>query len=102
MHLEIPISSRINKSGQKYHRLKHELKAGLDKINIYLEKALIRDYPLLGAGEYFISIQSIANALRQSYTHPFVSPILRTLQNGIHLLQLLLKFYLNIYAMCIS
>jgi hypothetical protein len=27
---------------------------------------------------------------------------LRTLQNGIHLLQLLLKFYLNIYAMCIS
>jgi hypothetical protein len=43
-----------DKSGQKYRGLKHGLRAGLDKINIHLEKALVGDYPLLGAGEYFI------------------------------------------------
>ena len=43
-----------DKSSQKYRRLKHGLRAGLDKINIHLEKALVGDYPLLDAGEYFI------------------------------------------------
>ena len=32
--------------------LKRGLKAGLDKIEIHLEKALVGDYPLLGAGEF--------------------------------------------------
>ena len=41
-----------DKSGQKYWGLKHGLKAGLDKIEIHLEKALVGDYPLLGAGEF--------------------------------------------------
>ena len=36
----------------RYWGLKHGLKAGLDKINIHLEKALVGDYPLLGAGEF--------------------------------------------------
>src|SRR4051812_19507186 len=40
-----------DKSGMKYRGLKAGLKAGLEKINIYLEKALVGDYPLLGAGE---------------------------------------------------
>ena len=40
-----------DKSGQKYRGLKSGIKAGLDKINIHLEKALVGDYPLLGAGK---------------------------------------------------
>ena len=40
-----------DKSGQKYCGLKSGIKAGLDKINIHLEKALVGDYPLLGAGK---------------------------------------------------
>lgn len=40
-----------DKSGIKYCGLKTGLKCGLDKINVHLEKALISDYPLLGAGE---------------------------------------------------
>jgi len=39
-----------DKSGQKYRGLKHGFQAGLNKINTHLEKALIGDYPLLGAG----------------------------------------------------
>ena len=35
----------------KYRGLKTALNCGLSKIDIYLEKALISDYPLLGAGE---------------------------------------------------
>jgi len=37
-----------DKSGQKYRGLKRGFQAGLDKINIHLEKALVGDYPLLG------------------------------------------------------
>jgi hypothetical protein len=40
-----------DKSGQKYRGLKHGLQFGLDKMNIHLEKALVGDYPLLGAGK---------------------------------------------------
>ena len=43
-----------DKSGQKYRGLKHGFKAGLNKIDIHLEKALVGDYPLLGAGEFLI------------------------------------------------
>ena len=42
-----------DKSGQKYWGLKCGLQEGLRKINTHLDKALIGDYPLLGAGEYF-------------------------------------------------
>jgi hypothetical protein len=41
-----------DRSGMKYRGLKCGLKEGLEKINIYLDKALISDYPLLGAGEW--------------------------------------------------
>ena len=41
-----------DKSGQKYCGLKCSFKAGLNKINIHLKKALVGDYPLLGAGEF--------------------------------------------------
>jgi hypothetical protein len=44
-----------DKSGQKYRGLKRGFQAGLDKINIHLKKALVGDYPLLGAGERHIS-----------------------------------------------
>jgi hypothetical protein len=44
-----------DKSGQKYRGLKRGLKFGLDKMNIHLEKALVGDYPLLGAGKCLIS-----------------------------------------------
>jgi len=44
-----------DKSGQKYRGLKSGLKAGLAKIDIYLEKALVGDYPLLGACEFKFS-----------------------------------------------
>jgi len=43
-----------DKSGQKYCRLKCGLKAGLNKMNIHLKKALVGDYPLLGMGEFLI------------------------------------------------
>ena len=46
-----------DKSGQKYHGLKSGFKAGLNKINIHLEKALVRDYPLLGAGAFIFYLQ---------------------------------------------
>ena len=39
-----------DKLGMKYRGLKTALKRGLEKINTYLEKALVGDYPLLGAG----------------------------------------------------
>jgi hypothetical protein len=39
-----------DKSGQKYRGLKYGLMAGLGKIETHLEKALVGDYPLLGAG----------------------------------------------------
>jgi hypothetical protein len=39
-----------DKSGQKYQGLKCGLQTGLDKLNVHLEKALVGDYPLLGAG----------------------------------------------------
>ena len=41
-----------DESGQKYQGLKSGLKAGLAKIDIYLEKELVGDYPLLGAHEF--------------------------------------------------
>jgi len=41
-----------DKSGQIYRGLKSGLKAGLAKINIYLAKALVGDYPLLGARKF--------------------------------------------------
>ena len=44
-----------DKSGQKYRGLKRGLKFGLDKMNHHLEKALVGDYPLLGAGECLIT-----------------------------------------------
>ena len=47
--LEDPDLAR-DKSGMKYRGLKPALKRGLEKINTYLEKALVGDYPLLGAG----------------------------------------------------
>jgi hypothetical protein len=40
-----------DRSGMKYRGLKTGLKCGLEKINTYIEKALVSDYPLLGAGE---------------------------------------------------
>jgi hypothetical protein len=43
-----------DKSGQKYCGLKCGFKAGLNKINNHLEKALVGDYLLLGAGEFLI------------------------------------------------
>jgi len=42
-----------DKSGQNYQGLKSGLKAGLE--NIYLEKALVGDYPLLDAREFKFS-----------------------------------------------
>ena len=41
-----------DKSGQIYRGLKSGLKAGLAKIDIYLAKALVGDYPLLGARKF--------------------------------------------------
>ena len=38
-----------DKSGQIYRGLKSGLKAGLAKIDFYIAKALVGDYPLLGA-----------------------------------------------------
>jgi len=38
-----------DKSGMKYRGLKTALNCGLKKIDIHLEKALVSDYPLLGA-----------------------------------------------------
>ena len=35
------------------HGLENALTAGLDKLRIHMEKALVSDYPLLGAGECF-------------------------------------------------
>jgi len=40
-----------DKSSMKYWGLKTAFKCGLEKINIYLEKALAGDYPLLSAGK---------------------------------------------------
>ena len=54
-HLQVALDDpNLNKdrSGMRYQGLKHGLKAGLDKINTHLEKALVGDYPLLGAGEF--------------------------------------------------
>jgi hypothetical protein len=56
-HLEMALRDldlAKDKSGQKYHGLKCSFKVGLNKINIHLKKALVRDYPLLGAGEFLI------------------------------------------------
>ena len=39
-----------DKSNMKYKGLKTALKLGLEKIDTYLDKALVGDYPLLGAG----------------------------------------------------
>ena len=40
-----------DKLGMKYWGLKIVLKCGLKKINNYLKKALVGDYPLLSAGK---------------------------------------------------
>ena len=40
-----------DRSGMKYPGLKTALRCGLKKINMYLEKSLAGDYPLLGDGE---------------------------------------------------
>ena len=40
-----------DRSGMKYRGLKTAFKCGLEKIDTYLEKALVGDYPLLSAGE---------------------------------------------------
>jgi len=48
-----------DKSGQKYCGLKCSLKAGLDKIKIQLVKALVGDYPLLGAGAFPVCVPLI-------------------------------------------
>jgi hypothetical protein len=42
-----------DRSGQIYRGLKSGLKAGLAKIDTYLTKALVGDYPLLGARKFF-------------------------------------------------
>jgi hypothetical protein len=41
-----------DRSGMKYRGLKNGFKAGLAKIDTHLERALVGDYPLLGAGEF--------------------------------------------------
>ena len=54
-HLQVALDDPdLNKdsSGMRYRGLKHGLKAGLNKINTHLEKALVGDYPLLGANEF--------------------------------------------------
>jgi hypothetical protein len=54
-HLQVALDDPdLNKdrSGMRYRGLKRGLKAGLDKINTHLAKALVGDYPLLGAGEF--------------------------------------------------
>jgi hypothetical protein len=48
-----------DKSSQKYHGLKHRLRAGLDKINIHLKKALVGDYPLCQGTPEYIFIYSL-------------------------------------------
>jgi hypothetical protein len=50
-----------DKSGQKYCGLKCGFKVGLNKMNIHLKKALVGDYPLLGAGEFLIICNLIDN-----------------------------------------
>jgi hypothetical protein len=45
------ISFAKDRSGMKYRGLKTALKCGPEKIDTYLEKALVGDYPLLSAGE---------------------------------------------------
>ena len=42
-----------DRSGMMYQGLKTALKCGLEKIEAYLEKALVSDYMLLGASGYY-------------------------------------------------
>ena len=54
-HLQVALNDpnlSKDRSGMKYLGLKHGLKAGLNKIDTHLEKALVGDHPLLGAGEF--------------------------------------------------
>lgn len=69
-----------DKSGQKYGGLKTGIKAGLEKINIHLEKALVGDYPLLGAGEsvFVFEMGIIFDAATQFCTRLFVCHTLKT------------------------
>jgi len=70
----------------RYQGLKCGLKAGLNKIDTYLAKALVGDYPLLGAGEFLDNSKFGRLLTLEASTTPiylFVLPILRTLQNGI-------------------
>ena len=63
-HLEMALRDpdlAKDKSGQKYCGLKSSFKAGLNKINIHLKKALVKNYPLLGADVFLIICNLVDN-----------------------------------------
>jgi len=67
-----------DKSGQKYHGLKNGLKAGLNKIDIHLNNALVGDYPLLGARESPVVLKlGISSDTMISSASIHSSPVLR-------------------------
>ena len=88
-----------DRSGQKYRDLKSGLKAGLNKINIYIENALVGDYLLLGAAECFpLSLMYIgSHAVIKFYIHLFAYHTSKTYQNGTTLSQHMQEFYWSTY-----
>jgi len=88
-----------DRSGQKYRGLKSGLKAGLNKINIYIENALVGDYPLLGTGECFpLSLMYIgSHAVIKFYIRLFAYHTSKTYQNGTTLSWHAREFYWSTY-----
>jgi len=89
-----------DKSGQKYCGLKCGFKAGLNKINIHLEKALVGDYPLLGTGEFLIIHNLIDYWLvALSLTPMHSSCYFEDASKWMHQSQHMLVYCLNIFMM---
>jgi hypothetical protein len=88
-----------DRSGQKYRGLKSGLKAGLNKINIYIENALVGDYPLLGAGECFpLSLMYIgSHAVIKFYICLFAYHTSKMYQNETTLSRHAREFYWSTY-----
>jgi hypothetical protein len=80
-HLEVAILDP-DLENDKAYGLKGALEAGLAKIDLHLGKALVGDYPLLGAGTWSQLVGDSILSFEQFYTLPSVLHTFKTSQNG--------------------
>jgi hypothetical protein len=100
-HLEVAILDPDLENDEAYG-LKGALEAGLAKIDLHLGKALVGDYPLLGAGTWSQLVDDSILSFEQFYTLPSVLHTFKTSQNGTRQSLHVLVHFWNIFMKFIT